>query len=93
MNFRHRDDGGHEGQQLGRSGVWGRFRNATDALVDRIEDALEDEKQAIGDFFTRVQLGWAGLGWKSLSYLLDPPLRTHTMTDEPNHPSTTHASR
>lgn len=62
MSFLHSDDnhGAHEGKGLGRSGVWARFRNATDAIMDRVEDALdmEDEKKAITDFIVRVRSGW-----------------------------------
>jgi len=54
FHFRHKDDH-HEGRQLGRSGVWARFKNATDALADRIEDALEDEKKEIRDVLARVR--------------------------------------
>ena len=73
MNFRHHDDGAHEGKELGRSGVWASFRNATDAIMDRVEDAtdaikdrvedaldMEDEKGAIKDFIARVWLRWVG---------------------------------
>ena len=46
--------GQHEGAKLGRSGVWARLHNATEALMDKLEDAIEDEKKAISDFIARV---------------------------------------
>lgn len=58
MNFRlNHDNGAHEGRELGRSGVWARFCDMTDAVMDKVEDALdmEDEKKAISDFIRKVR--------------------------------------
>lgn len=45
-----------EGAKFQKSSVWARFTNATEHLIDKIEDVIDDEKKAIGNFLARVYL-------------------------------------